>query len=91
VLHGRETGVIKRLPHGEFIEVHAPLSQQQLHLLTSHEQYRPLSAEGADGTGRIGRTQRLRFRLSRSLHGDGAQIPKATAGEFRKVLEEHRK
>ncbi len=25
VLHGRETGIIKRLPHGEFIEVHQPL------------------------------------------------------------------
>ena len=25
VLHGRESGIIKRLPHGEFIEVHEPL------------------------------------------------------------------
>ncbi len=27
VLHGRESGIIKRLPHGEFIEVHEPLSR----------------------------------------------------------------
>lgn len=48
VLHGRETGVIKRLPHGEFVEVHAPLSQAELHLLTQHEQYTPI-APGSNG------------------------------------------
>ncbi|MGW6887683.1 cytochrome bc1 complex cytochrome b subunit [Streptomyces chartreusis] len=37
VLHGRETGVIKRLPHGEYVEVHEPLSRAQLHTLTAHE------------------------------------------------------
>jgi ubiquinol-cytochrome c reductase cytochrome b subunit len=29
--HGVETGIIKRLPHGEFIEVHQPLSQLDEH------------------------------------------------------------
>src|SRR5215210_2867790 len=38
VLHGRETGTIKRLPHGEYIEIHEPLSQGQLFTLTQHEQ-----------------------------------------------------
>lgn len=37
VLHGRETGVIKRLPHGEYVEVHQPLDQAELHTLTAHE------------------------------------------------------
>ncbi|MGW6731184.1 cytochrome bc1 complex cytochrome b subunit [Streptomyces sp. NPDC055013] len=37
VLHGRETGVIKRLPHGEYVEVHQPLDQAALHTLTAHE------------------------------------------------------
>ncbi|WP_210587210.1 cytochrome bc complex cytochrome b subunit [Streptomyces sp. GESEQ-35] len=37
VLHGRATGVIKRLPHGEYIEVHQPLDQVRLHTLTAHE------------------------------------------------------
>ncbi len=41
MLHGRESGIIKRLPHGEFIEVHEPLSQEQLYTLTAHEQYKP--------------------------------------------------
>lgn len=37
VRHGRETGVVKRLPHGEYVEVHQPLDQAALHTLTAHE------------------------------------------------------
>ncbi|MFF6979760.1 cytochrome bc complex cytochrome b subunit [Streptomyces sp. NPDC008343] len=37
VLHGRETGVIRRLPHGEYVEVHQPLDRAALHTLTAHE------------------------------------------------------
>ncbi|WP_405866485.1 cytochrome bc complex cytochrome b subunit [Streptomyces sp. NBC_01515] len=42
VLHGRETGVIKRLPHGEYVELHRPLSRAELHTLTAHKQPREL-------------------------------------------------
>jgi ubiquinol-cytochrome c reductase cytochrome b subunit len=42
VLHGRETGVIKRLPHGEYVEVHQPLDQAELHTLTAHRRPREL-------------------------------------------------
>ncbi|MET9765445.1 cytochrome bc complex cytochrome b subunit [Streptomyces sp. NPDC006372] len=46
VLHGRETGVIKRLPHGGYVEVHAPLDQARLHTLTAHERPgRPVAHE----------------------------------------------
>ncbi|WAZ25868.1 cytochrome b N-terminal domain-containing protein [Streptomyces cinnabarinus] len=37
VAHGRETGIIKRLPHGEYVELHEPLDQARLHTLTAHE------------------------------------------------------
>ena len=37
VLHGRETGVIKRLPHGEYVEVHQPLDQARPHTLSAHQ------------------------------------------------------
>ncbi|GAB2872295.1 hypothetical protein GCM10027074_44990 [Streptomyces deserti] len=37
VAHGRPTGVIKRLPHGEYVEVHEPLDRARLHTLTAHE------------------------------------------------------
>ncbi|MDQ1021856.1 cytochrome bc1 complex cytochrome b subunit [Streptomyces afghaniensis] len=50
VLHGRETGVIKRLPHGEYVEVHEPLDQARLHTLTAHE--RPGELVLRNGPGR---------------------------------------
>ncbi|GGJ61372.1 cytochrome bc1 complex cytochrome b subunit [Streptomyces brasiliensis] len=86
VLHGRETGIIKRLPHGEFIEVHEPLSRERLHELTAHEQYEPLTlAQAGSVNGTPTRVQRLRARLSRGLYGQGTQIPKPTAAEYKEV------
>jgi ubiquinol-cytochrome c reductase cytochrome b subunit len=40
--HGIETGIIKRLPHGEFIEVHQPLAG-----LDAHGHPIPLAYQGA--------------------------------------------
>ncbi|MEU0072074.1 cytochrome bc complex cytochrome b subunit [Streptomyces sp. NPDC006332] len=94
VLHGRETGVIKRLPHGEFVEVHEPLSQEQLHVLTQHEQYKPIgpgpasNGAGADTGSRL--AQLLRARLSRSFYGEGTQITKPTAQKYKEITSEHR-
>ncbi len=89
VLHGRETGVIKRLPHGEFIEVHAPLSAEQRHILTAHDQHRPLEiGPETDENGvrrRIGPLERARARISRGYYGDHAQIPKPTTEEYREI------
>ncbi|BBJ46921.1 hypothetical protein SSPO_096390 [Streptomyces antimycoticus] len=92
VLHGRESGVIKRLPHGEYVEIREPLSQARLHALTAHEQYRPLRAAPVpDGDGAMpSRIRRLRGRLSRVLYGPGAQIPKPTAAEYREISGRHR-
>ncbi|GAA2725088.1 MULTISPECIES: cytochrome bc complex cytochrome b subunit [Streptomyces] len=93
VLHGRETGIIKRLPHGEFIEVHEPLSQEQLHTLTSHEQPKPLELEPAvdeNGVARkVGAGQKLRVKLSKGFYGEGTQIPKPTAEEYREITSGH--
>ena len=52
VLHGRESGRIVRLPHGEFIEVHEPLSEHDRWLLVQHDVHRPLPLPvGADEHG----------------------------------------
>ncbi|WP_151485115.1 cytochrome bc1 complex cytochrome b subunit [Streptomyces albicerus] len=93
VLHGRETGIVKRLPHGEFVEVHEPLSQEKLHVLTQHEQYKPI------GPGPVGNPERpdagfrlvprLRARLSRSFYGEGTQIPKPTEREYNEITSQH--
>jgi ubiquinol-cytochrome c reductase cytochrome b subunit len=93
VLHGRETGVIKRLPHGEFVEVHEPLGQAELHLLAQHEQYTPIapgSNGDAEGPGSgTGPARRLRVRFSRAFYGEGSQIPKPTAHEYREIADKH--
>ncbi|MFJ3799174.1 cytochrome bc complex cytochrome b subunit [Streptomyces sp. NPDC090088] len=85
VLHGRETGVVRRLPHGEFAEVHEPLGREELHLLTQHEQYRPIGP-GPDAVRAHG-ARRLRRRLSRGLYGEDTQITKATVREYREYRE----
>ncbi len=93
VLHGRETGVIKRLPHGEFTELHAGLTPAELHRLTAHEQPRPLELPAPvdeNGVARpAGVLTRTRARLSRGIHGEHAQIPKPTAEEYREITEGH--
>ncbi|MFF5551508.1 cytochrome bc1 complex cytochrome b subunit [Streptomyces olivaceoviridis] len=92
VLHGRESGIIKRLPHGEYVEVHEPLTQAQLHVLTAHTQYRPLEAAPArDADGSVPRRAlRLRVGLSRVLYGSGTQVPKPTASEYKEISSRHR-
>ncbi len=69
VRHGRETGIITQLPHGEFVEVHEPISTEQRYRLTAHELPRPLELETrVDGNGVVRSptlTSRLRVALSR--------------------------
>ncbi|MFJ9040192.1 cytochrome bc complex cytochrome b subunit [Streptomyces sp. NPDC102406] len=98
VLHGRETGRIKRLPHGEYAEVHEPLSQGELYLLTQHEEPAALEAPpDTDEHGvrrRVRATQRVRVALSRWMYGEGSRIPKARpheieSGEERAPVRQH--
>ncbi|MFE1440639.1 cytochrome bc complex cytochrome b subunit [Streptomyces sp. NPDC058739] len=92
VLHGRETGTIKRLPDGEYIEVHEPLSQAQLFTLTQHEQREPYeTGPRVDANGvrrRVKLSHRLRARLSRSLYGPDNQVEKPTPEEYRELTRE---
>ncbi|TDT29268.1 menaquinol-cytochrome c reductase cytochrome b subunit precursor [Streptomyces sp. BK208] len=88
VLHGRETGIIKRLPHGEFVEVHEPLSPARRYTLTAHEQYAPLEAPG-HGEGRTARDGRLlantRVALSQAMYGERGQIPKPAGDDLHEI------
>ncbi|WP_320784632.1 ubiquinol-cytochrome c reductase cytochrome b subunit [Streptomyces sp. CRN 30] len=89
VLHGLETGTIKRLPHGEYVEVHAPLSQARMFTLTQHEQpepYDPGPRVDANGvTRRVRNTDRLRARLARAMYGTDARVAKPTPEEYREL------
>ncbi|MFI6638176.1 cytochrome bc complex cytochrome b subunit [Streptomyces sp. NPDC050504] len=88
-LHGRESGVVKRLPHGEYVEVHEPLTQGQRYTLTAHEQpepYAPGPLVDENGVARkVRRGELLRARVSRALYGPGSHVPKATADEHREL------
>ena len=88
VLHGRETGRLVRLPHGEFVEVHEPISPEKAWTLTSHEQIAPLELPEFDDSGvrRPGAIKnKIRNRISRA---HAVAVPKATESE-RKELEGH--
>ncbi|MEU8622101.1 cytochrome bc complex cytochrome b subunit [Streptomyces sp. NPDC048623] len=93
VLHGRESGIIKRLPHGEYVEVHTPLSQGERHKLTAHEQYEPAELPPAvDENGverKIGRMEKLRVKLNRGYYGGDSQVLKPTVEEFKEIESGH--
>lgn len=79
LLHGLETGVIQRLPHGEYVEKHAPVDVAEAYLLTQHEDQRPLELEpDTDDNGVAAprrALKRLRARLSRFYFADNVAKP----------------
>ncbi|MGW1723780.1 cytochrome bc1 complex cytochrome b subunit [Streptomyces sp. NPDC002306] len=89
VLHGRETGTIRRLPHGEYVEVHEPLSPARLFTLTQHEQNPPYEIGPRVDAGGVRRpvtlSQRVRERLARAMFGPDTHIPKPTEAEYREI------
>ncbi|MGW0700452.1 cytochrome bc1 complex cytochrome b subunit [Streptomyces sp. NPDC002867] len=93
VLHGRESGIIKRLPHGEFVEIHEPLSQADRYKLTAHEQYQPAEiGPTVDENGvrrKIGRMEKLRVKLSKGYFGGDNQVAKPTVDEYKEITSGH--
>ncbi len=79
VLHGRETGNLVRLPSGEVIDIHEPLSPAERYALTSHEVTRPLEVEpdvdenGIPKRGAI--IEKTRAGLSRWFYEDRVEPP----------------
>jgi ubiquinol-cytochrome c reductase cytochrome b subunit len=90
LLHGRETGRILRLPHGEFIEVHEPLTDKEKAVILSGEQAHPLPMPDKTDENGIAtpkyRRRRLQARWSRFWHGD--QVDRPTEAEI-EAAEEH--
>src|SRR5699024_387610 len=74
VLHGHETGTVRRSPEGRYYEVHEPLSEYEIWSRVSHQVYRPIEiepAEDANGVARPGHKRDLRRqRLSRWFFED---------------------
>jgi ubiquinol-cytochrome c reductase cytochrome b subunit len=93
VLHGRESGLIKRLPHGEFVEVHTPLEQGDLYKLTAHDQPKPAEiGPTVDENGvrrKVSPVEKARVKLSKGFYGENTQIPKPTAEEYNEITSGH--
>jgi ubiquinol-cytochrome c reductase cytochrome b subunit len=79
VLHGRETGRIVRLPNGEMIEVHEPISEADLYTLTQHEPRHPVELEPVTDSNGIPRrsilSSKIRARVSRFYFEDTVNPP----------------
>jgi ubiquinol-cytochrome c reductase cytochrome b subunit len=85
VLHGRETGRLLRLPSGEFVEVHEPISPEKAWLLTSHEQAPSLELPATDSRG-VKRMGAIRNKIrSRMSVAHAESVPKATATDLKEI------
>jgi ubiquinol-cytochrome c reductase cytochrome b subunit len=87
VLHGRETGRIVRLPHGEMIEVHEPISEAQKWELTQHLVREPYQVGPVTDTNGVPRRKlmlaKARARVSRFYFEDRVEPP--TPAEVREL------
>ncbi|MEY3407820.1 MAG: hypothetical protein RL038_881 [Actinomycetota bacterium] len=92
LLHGIETGQIIRLPHGEFIELHAPISEEEKAVILSKVDIQPLPKPelvDANGVRRKGAWKLIaQAKVSNFFYGDN--IPKPTLAEI-EAAEAHMK
>ncbi|MFN8170269.1 MAG: ubiquinol-cytochrome c reductase cytochrome b subunit [Candidatus Nanopelagicales bacterium] len=79
LLHGYESGRVLRLPHGEFIEVHEPLSEKDLAVITSKTDHAVLPApartDEAGVRNKHFRKENLRHKLSSFFYADNVPLP----------------
>ena len=81
LLHGYESGRILRLPHGEFVEVHQPLNEKELAVISSKPDTPVLpspSKTDVDGVRNPRyRLQSIQHKLSGFFYGDNVPRPSA--------------
>ncbi len=81
LLHGRESGQILRLPHGEFIEIHTPISDEEKAVILAKTDIPALEAPPAaddNGVATPGlRAKRLRAKWSTFFYDDNVARPTA--------------
>ncbi|MCB4207528.1 cytochrome b [Arthrobacter sp. UM1] len=86
VLHGRETGRIVRLPHGEYQEMHESLDPYKRHRLVHFNSYEVIPAT-PDIDGKLSGKERLRGRLSRLFFED--RVAPVTPAELEEAHHGH--
>jgi ubiquinol-cytochrome c reductase cytochrome b subunit len=86
VLHGRETGRVVRLPHGEYIELHQPVDKYELWKLVDFKDYQPTLARPNEA-GKITVAARLRAAVSKIYFED--RIAPVSKTEYELAHAEH--
>ncbi len=79
LMHGRESGQILRLPHGEFIEIHTPISDEEKAVILAKRDIAPIEAPpetDENGVKTPGlRAKKWRAKLSNAYFGENVQRP----------------
>lgn len=79
LMHGNETGKVLRLPHGEFIEIHAPLNERDRARILSRPRVQPLALPDATDAAGVRSPGYAKRRLQAKLSGfflrDQAPLP----------------
>jgi len=85
VLHGKETGRLVMLPHGEYIEIHEELSPEKKFALTQHEQPKAIALVTEDNQGVLN-PKGIRAKLQARFSAANAEnISKPTASEVKEL------
>ncbi len=89
VLHGKETGRLVMLPHGEYIEIHEELSPEKKYALTQHEQLKAIALVTEDNQGVLN-PKGIRAKLQARFSAANAEnIAKPTASEVKELESGH--
>ena len=89
VLHGKETGRLVMLPHGEYIEIHEELSPEKKFTLTQHEQPKAIALVTEDKQGVLN-PKGIRAKLQARFSAANAEnIAKPTASEIKELESGH--
>jgi len=91
VLHGRETGIIRRLPNGEYTELHAPISAEERYKLTVHEIPAPPAIGPARDENGVPARGAIVTKVRAKLHGFyfGDHVDKPTREEYAAITSGH--
>ena len=85
VLHGKETGRLVMLPHGEYIEIHEELSPEKKFALTQQEQPKAIALVTEDNQGVLN-PKGIRAKLQARFSAANAEnIAKPTASEVKEL------
>jgi ubiquinol-cytochrome c reductase cytochrome b subunit len=81
LLHGYESGQILRLPHGEYMEIHKPISDEEKAVILAKRDIAPLQLEASEDANGVRNPKagkaKLKAKLSNWYYADNIDLPTA--------------